>query len=160
MHIDITIIDKRFINKRKQLHQFTKPHFSIKKERPPLPKATFPQMLCPKWVPLMMGSGGLIVMDEDNCMVDILIITWIEFLGNYQIVISLYSYGYSQKGRPQFVTSPTILSGAIWWLKPFLRIELAVIYLLSASSIAFAAVLPAPIAEITVAAPVTASPPA
>ena len=45
----------------------------------------------------MMGSGGLIVMDEDNCMVDILIITWIEFLGNYQIVISLYSYGYNQK---------------------------------------------------------------
>ena len=45
----------------------------------------------------MMGSGGLIVMDEDNCMVDILIITWIEFLWNYQIVISLYSYGYKQK---------------------------------------------------------------
>ena len=45
----------------------------------------------------MMGSGGLIVMDEDNCMVDILIITQIEFLGNYQIVMSLYSYGYNQK---------------------------------------------------------------
>ena len=34
------------------------------------------------------------------------------------------------------------------------------LYLPSASCIAFAAVLPAPIAEITVAAPVTASPPA
>ena len=54
MRIDITIIDNCIINKISSFINLTKPHFSIKKERPPLPKATFPQMFCLKWVPLIM----------------------------------------------------------------------------------------------------------
>ena len=47
-----------------------------------------------------MGSGGLTVMDEDNCTVDIIIISFIRLFVNYQIVISVLSisiYGRSIK---------------------------------------------------------------
>jgi hypothetical protein len=37
----------------------------------------------------MMGSGGLIVMDEDNCMVDIIIISLYCLFVKYQFVIAV-----------------------------------------------------------------------
>ena len=58
MRIDITIIDKCIINKNKQLHQFDETaFFSIKKERPPLPKATFPPDVLSKMSAFDDGLG-------------------------------------------------------------------------------------------------------
>ena len=55
----------------------------IKKGRSPLPKTT--SLCCFVLMPLgMMGSGGLIVMDEDNCMVDDYIIARFMCVGNNQ----------------------------------------------------------------------------